>query len=175
MLFRSSFTKAKAIAFKKFVDAVGTLTTIEGWTAEDGKNSFLGFLPPAFDVWGLTIGGGGSVTQTWNTTPPWELHMNADIEGQFAEQEPADEVGMKLLSILDLEWIDDNGATVAPTSGTVRIQHLRLRSGGMFDVFLGPKPIANEGAKKEDGSRAPVLLWELKIGMELVFNTWAEG
>jgi len=167
-----SFTKAKRVCFDALVAAVGTVRTIPRWTAKEGKNSFLGHLPPAWDVWALTIGGGGRSQQTWNTTPPWEMHMNGDIEGQFREQEAADEVGMKLISVLDLAYRNDAGEVVAAGSGSVRVQHFRIRQGGTPDVFLDYKPIANEGPVDASGKRGSVPLWVLKIGLELVFNTW---
>jgi hypothetical protein len=167
-----SFTKAKTALFNAFIAAVGSITTIDNWTAKEGRNSFKSFLPPAFDVWGFTMGGGGDVRQTYNTTPPWELQMDANIEGQFRLEESADEVGMKLLSVLDVRWMNDASAIVAQTDPH-RIQSCRMRPNGNLDVFLGPKPIANEGIKARPGDdTSQVLLWQLHIGLTVVFNTW---
>jgi len=164
----TTFSTAKRLVFERLIATVGTLTTLPGWTAENGKNSFSGFLPPAFDIWGITFGGGGDVRQTWNTIP-WEMHVNADIEGAFREQETADEVGMKLIQGMGagMRWIDDDGAQVAQADPH-RVQAFRMRSGGNLDVYLGPKQIGNEG----DGESC--LVWILKIGAELVFNTWTD-
>lgn len=168
----TSFTLAKSIVFDRLVAAIGKITTLNNWTAANGVNSFNGFLPPAFDCWAITFGGGGDVRQTWNTNPPFELWIQADVEGQFRNQETADEVGMKILSALSMRWIDRNGAQVTQTDNHL-IQTFRLRTGGNIDVFLGDKLIANEGPIDPNDHKAkPVLLWILKIGLELVFNTW---
>lgn len=169
-----SFTKAKATVFAKLIAAVGTIDSIKGWKAKNGQNSFQGFLPPTFDTWGITFGGGGDVSQTWNTKPPWEMQMNWDIEGQFRDQAAADEVGMGLLSGMDMGRLDANGNTAAAGAWCL-VQTFRLRAGGNLDVYLGSKKIANEGAKEKDGTTAPVPLWILKMGGIIVFNTWREG
>ena len=125
----TTFTKAKDAIFNRLVANIGTLSTLSGWTSEAGKNAFNGHLPPCFDVWGITFGGGGRVEQTWNGTP-WELHVNSDIEGIFREQPTADELGMKLLALLGdgMRWINDAGAQVTQ-SDPHRVQAFRLRSG----------------------------------------------
>jgi len=163
----TSFTTAKRLVFERLVASIGTLTSLPGWTAKNGKNSYNGFLPPAFDIWAITFGGGGDVRQTWNTVP-WALHMNADIEGQFREQPTADEVGMRLVEGLGagMRWINDAGVQVAQTSPH-RIQAFRMRSGGNLDVFLGHKQIANEAEA--------ALVWIMKIGCEIVFNTGTDA
>lgn len=168
---KKSFSKAKALVFSKLVAAVGRVESIRGWVAKNGQNSFMGFLPPAYDVWGITFGGGGDVVHTFNTMPPWEIQMNWDIEGQFRDQSAADECGMGLLSALDMGRMDGEGNTV-PQGTWCLVQTFRLRQGGNLDVYLGEKIIANEGPKKPDGTRAPVPLWILKLGGIFVFNTW---
>lgn len=167
-----SFTAAKRLVFETLVRGIGPLATLPGWKCEEGRNAFLGYLPPCFDVWAITFGGGGTVAPTWNVKGPSELHLNADIEGVFREMDVADEVGMKLVSSLAIFRVDRAGASVP--SGTVCfVQCFRLRSGGQIDVFLDPRVIANEGPMKQDGSREAIPVWILKIGCELVFNTAA--
>jgi hypothetical protein len=172
----TTFTTAKGIIFRRLVASIaGALTTKADWLAKDGQNSFNGFLPPIFNAWGITFGGGGDVRQTWNSIP-WEMHVNADIEGVFQDQEVADEVGMRLIEGLGagMRWIDDDGDQVTQADPH-RVQAFRIRSGGNLDVYLGPRNIANEGAKNpKTGERDPINVWILKIGCELVFNTWTD-
>jgi hypothetical protein len=152
----TSFTNAKATVFGLLLTATGTT---------NGKNAFNGYLPAAFDVWAITFGGGGDVRNTWNQKPPTELHLNADIEGVFRDQDAADLCGMQIIGALSMMRLKKDG-TAATGSDDILIQCCRMRSGGQIDVALGPKLIANEG----DG--APIMVWILKIGLELVFNTF---
>jgi hypothetical protein len=152
----TSFTNAKRTIF----DLLKTATS-----GTEGKSCFLGFLPPAFDVWAITFGGGGDVRNTWNVCPPSELHLNGDVEGIFKSQEDADLIGMKIVGALSMMRLTAEGK--APTNGEdILIQCCRLRSGGQIDVFLGPKLIGNENEGK------PLNVWILKIGLEVVFNTF---
>ncbi len=166
--------KAKQIVFDRLVDAVGTIESIDKWTADPGSNSFLGYLPPCFDVWGITFGGGGRVEHTWNMKPPAELHINADIEGNFRTMDAADEVGMRLLSGMAMRWVNEAGEEVDHAQPHI-IQTFRMRQGGNIDTFLDPRPISNEGVRNpETAKMEPCLVWVLKIGCELVFNTWKQ-
>jgi hypothetical protein len=98
------------------------------------------------------------VRNTWKQTTPTELRMNADIEGMYARQEEADEAGMRIVSKLAI-W------------RTGHVQCFRIRSGGQLDVGLEPRKIANEGVQGVDGKVEPVMVWVMKMGCELVFNT----
>ena len=114
------------------------------------------------------------MTQTFNTRPPWEIQIDWNIEGQFRDQAGADEIGMGLLSGMDTGRLDAAGNT-AIAGAWCLIQTFRLRSGGNLDVFLDHKVVANEGAKRADGTREPIPLWSLRLGGIMVFNTWIES
>jgi hypothetical protein len=131
--------QAETAVFQRLCDATGS---------EPKKTAFLGFLPPAPNVWALKVGGGGDVRNTW-TAPITELRMDADIEAIFMEREPAQKFALKILQALPITRIEN-------------VQCFRLRTGGQPDIKFKEVPLANDQT---------VVVWSVTIGLEIVFNT----
>jgi len=113
------------------------------------KNAFQGYLPPVGNVWALKVGGGGDVRNTW-TAPITELRMDAEIEAIYQERARAQEFALKVLQAL-------------PILRIANVQCFRMRTGGMPDVRFKEVTLANMDA--------PVIVWSVSIGCEIVFNT----
>lgn len=113
------------------------------------KNAFQGYLPPVGNAWALKVGGGGEVVNTW-TAPITELMMEAEIEGIFLERARAQEFALNLLNVLPIRRI-------------ANVQMFRLRAGGLPDVKFKEVKLAN--------TENEVIVWSVRIGCEIVFNT----
>ena len=113
------------------------------------ENGFIGRLMPAADVWGMFFGGGGDVRNTWNHEIT-ELRMDSDIVGQFTSQGGADIFIMGTLDALPIR-LEGN------------VAWYRLRSGGM--------PKLTEEWRQVGGDNKQSLLWVVRIGLEVVFDT----
>jgi hypothetical protein len=134
-----SWKSAERLVYEKILTATASV---------DKRNAFLGFLPPAPNVWMFKTGGGDDVRNTWDLQPR-ELHMNAELAGQFTERTAAQAWAMKAISALPIK------------EGIV--QCFRLRLGGLPNPVPEVVPIGNENQQ--------AFLWVITLGCEIVFNT----
>jgi hypothetical protein len=116
----------------------------------EGKDCFRYYLPLASPVWGLSIGGGGDVRNTWGDAAPTELHMDAELRGRFDTLGAAQVWLMKAVRAFPLI-----------NKGTVK--WLRLRSGGMPTIGWDTYALPNDPGRE-------VILFTVEAGLEVVFT-----
>jgi allantoicase len=134
-----------------WADAENTVMTelCRATGSTNGKNAFLGYLPPMVNVWALFTGGQGGNEQTTWTPDVVSIHLGARIEAAFAKREHATAFCMQVIKALPI------------TTGNV--QCFRIRMGGYPEPQPDFIPLANEDRK--------IPAWLLTIGCELVFST----
>jgi hypothetical protein len=135
--------------FKTAMDKIMT-TLIATLGGTEGKDVFRYYLPLAVPVWGVWLGGGGDVSNTWSDGQPTELRMDAEIVGRFVQPAAAQEWGMKAISAL-------------PIFESGNVQWFRMRQGGQLKIDFVVAQLKND--TKES------ILFEATIGCECVFLT----
>jgi len=140
--FDASWSEAEAAVFRKLCAAANS---------DPEKNAFLGYLPPMVNVWSLTTGPDGGNAQTLWTPSVVSVHIQATIEGVFADRAKAQAFVMACVR------------SMHAMGGADGVQAFRVRQGG----FPEPKPERIQVANSDRYH----LVWRVMIGCELVFST----
>jgi hypothetical protein len=117
---------------------------------QEGRDAFRYQIPLAVPAWGMFLGGGPDVSNTWHEGPPTELRMNCEFRGQFNSPAQAQTWCMKVLAGL-------------PLYRRGHIQWLRLKAGGMPDI----------GFERIEIEKRAAIIFQARIICECVFLTAA--
>ena len=141
-------------SYSRATDAImTTLATATGYV--ENKNCFRYYLPNAVPVWGLFLGGGGSVDFQWHAESTNQVHMDCNVVGRFRHVTEAQEWCMKVLSAVPY------GTAFAATS--VNVHTLRIRRGGVPEIKFDVVQLAND--TKES------VVFQATVGLEAVWLT----
>ena len=119
----------------------------------EGRNAFLGYLPPVPNAWAMNTGGGPGGDEL-ETTNPDGLHLDVEIVARFTKRATAQEFYVKAITAQILEGTE---------TGSANVRLFRIRDGAAPALEMVAIQLANQEHK--------TWVYQITFGMELHFDT----